>query len=65
MGAGILGLAVAREALRRFPGIEVAVLEKEANVAWPVGGALLRTTVSVTDAEAACSIGSRAVTRKR
>ena len=33
MGAGILGLAVAREALRRFPGIEVAVLEKEANVA--------------------------------
>jgi (S)-2-hydroxyglutarate dehydrogenase len=33
VGAGILGLAVAREALRRFPGIEVAVLEKEANVA--------------------------------
>ena len=33
MGAGILGLAVAREALRRFPGIEVAGLEKEANVA--------------------------------
>ena len=33
VGAGILGLAVAREALRRFPGIEVAVLEKEASVA--------------------------------
>jgi 2-hydroxyglutarate dehydrogenase len=33
IGAGILGLAVAREALRRFPGIEVAVLEKEASVA--------------------------------
>lgn len=33
MGAGILGLAVAREALRRFPGIEVVVLEKEANIA--------------------------------
>jgi L-2-hydroxyglutarate oxidase len=33
VGAGILGLAVAREALRRFPGMEVAVLEKEANVA--------------------------------
>jgi L-2-hydroxyglutarate oxidase len=33
VGAGILGIAVAREALRRFPGIEVAVLEKEASVA--------------------------------
>ena len=33
VGAGILGLAVAREALLRFPGIEVAVLEKEASVA--------------------------------
>ena len=33
VGAGILGLAVAREALRRFPGIEVAVHEKEASVA--------------------------------
>jgi len=33
VGAGILGLAVAREALRRYPGIEVAVLEKEASVA--------------------------------
>jgi len=33
VGAGILGLAVAREALRRYPGIEVAVLEKESSVA--------------------------------
>jgi (S)-2-hydroxyglutarate dehydrogenase len=33
VGAGILGLAVAREALRRYPGIQVAVLEKEAQVA--------------------------------
>jgi L-2-hydroxyglutarate oxidase LhgO len=33
VGAGILGLAVAREALRRYPGIEVAVLEKEGSVA--------------------------------
>jgi (S)-2-hydroxyglutarate dehydrogenase len=33
VGAGILGLAVAREALRRYPGIHVAVLEKEAQVA--------------------------------
>jgi L-2-hydroxyglutarate oxidase LhgO len=33
VGAGILGLAVAREALRRYPGIQVAVLEKEARVA--------------------------------
>jgi L-2-hydroxyglutarate oxidase len=33
VGAGILGLAVAREALRRYPGIEVAVLEKEPSVA--------------------------------
>jgi len=33
VGAGILGLAVAREALRRYPGIRVAVLEKEGRVA--------------------------------
>jgi L-2-hydroxyglutarate oxidase LhgO len=33
VGAGILGLAVAREALRRYPGISVAVLEKEGSVA--------------------------------
>jgi len=33
VGAGILGLAVAREALRRYPGIAVAVLEKEGSVA--------------------------------
>ena len=33
VGAGILGLAVAREALRRYPGMSVAVLEKEAAVA--------------------------------
>jgi L-2-hydroxyglutarate oxidase len=33
VGAGILGLAVAREALRRFPGLQVAVLEKERSVA--------------------------------
>jgi (S)-2-hydroxyglutarate dehydrogenase len=33
VGAGILGLAVAREALRRYPGIAVAVLEKERSVA--------------------------------
>jgi L-2-hydroxyglutarate oxidase len=30
VGAGILGLAVAREALLRHPGLEVVVLEKEA-----------------------------------
>ena len=33
VGAGILGLAVAREALRRHPGLHVAVLEKEGKVA--------------------------------
>ncbi len=33
VGAGILGLAVAREAMRRYPGIRVAVLEKERSVA--------------------------------
>src|SRR5919108_2304438 len=33
VGAGILGLAVAREALRRHPGIQLAVLEKEPRVA--------------------------------
>ncbi len=33
VGAGILGLAVAREAMRRYPGIGVAVLEKERSVA--------------------------------
>jgi (S)-2-hydroxyglutarate dehydrogenase len=33
VGAGILGLAVAREALRRYPGISVTVLEKEGVVA--------------------------------
>ena len=33
VGAGILGLAVAREALDRYPGIRVAVLEKEWHVA--------------------------------
>ena len=33
VGAGILGLAVTREALDRYPGIRVAVLEKEGHVA--------------------------------
>jgi (S)-2-hydroxyglutarate dehydrogenase len=33
VGAGILGLAVAREALRRYPGIRVTILEKESAVA--------------------------------
>ena len=33
VGAGILGLAVAREAVRRYPGLHVAVLEKEGAVA--------------------------------
>jgi len=33
VGAGILGLAVAREALLRYPGLEVVVLEKEARSA--------------------------------
>lgn len=33
VGAGIVGLAVAREALRRLPGLRVAVLEREATVA--------------------------------
>ena len=32
VGAGIIGLAVAREALRRRPGASVAVLEREAEV---------------------------------
>ncbi|WP_036725841.1 FAD-dependent oxidoreductase [Patulibacter minatonensis] len=33
VGAGIVGLAVAREALRRRPGLRVAVLEREDHVA--------------------------------
>lgn len=33
VGAGIVGLAVAREALRRRPGLRVAVLEREDDVA--------------------------------
>jgi (S)-2-hydroxyglutarate dehydrogenase len=33
VGAGILGLAVAREAVRRYPGLQVAVLERERAVA--------------------------------
>ena len=33
VGAGILGLAVARELTMRFPGVEVTVLEKEDHVA--------------------------------
>jgi (S)-2-hydroxyglutarate dehydrogenase len=33
VGAGILGLAVAREALRRHPGLRVLVLEKEGRIA--------------------------------
>jgi (S)-2-hydroxyglutarate dehydrogenase len=34
VGAGILGLATARELLRRRPGATVTVLEKEAEIAW-------------------------------
>jgi L-2-hydroxyglutarate oxidase len=33
IGAGIVGLATALEATRRFPGVRLAVLEKEAHVA--------------------------------
>jgi hypothetical protein len=33
IGGGIVGLAVARELVRRFPGIEVTVFDKEARVA--------------------------------
>jgi L-2-hydroxyglutarate oxidase LhgO len=33
VGAGILGLAVARETLRRHPGVRVVVLEKERDIA--------------------------------
>jgi (S)-2-hydroxyglutarate dehydrogenase len=33
VGAGIVGLAVARELTRRFPGVSVTVLEKEDHVA--------------------------------
>ena len=33
IGAGILGLAVARELTIRFPGLAVTVLEKEDHVA--------------------------------
>jgi L-2-hydroxyglutarate oxidase len=34
VGGGIVGLAVAREALRRWPGTNVSVFEKEHGVAW-------------------------------
>lgn len=33
VGAGILGLAIARELTLRFPGISVTVFEKEGHVA--------------------------------
>lgn len=33
VGGGIIGVAVARELLRRFPGMEVAVYEKEGELA--------------------------------
>jgi L-2-hydroxyglutarate oxidase LhgO len=38
IGAGIIGLSVARELRNRFPGAEIAVLEKEADVAFHSSG---------------------------
>jgi L-2-hydroxyglutarate oxidase LhgO len=38
VGAGIVGLATAREVLRRRPGMRVVILDKEAEVAWHQSG---------------------------
>jgi L-2-hydroxyglutarate oxidase LhgO len=38
IGAGIVGLATAREVLRRRPGMRVVILDKEAEVAWHQSG---------------------------
>jgi L-2-hydroxyglutarate oxidase LhgO len=37
-GAGIIGLAVARELIRRHPGAKIAVIEKEADIAQHASG---------------------------
>jgi L-2-hydroxyglutarate oxidase LhgO len=38
VGAGIIGLSIARELARRHPGAEIAVLEKESEVAFHASG---------------------------
>jgi L-2-hydroxyglutarate oxidase LhgO len=38
VGAGIIGLSITRELVRRFPGARILVLEKEAEVAFHASG---------------------------